>query len=255
MQRWRGRDWHRVARGPPSSRAQVRLRRHPSMMPPRSPPRSASWPASASSARRRLIPSFPEQPHDPVRNPSTLAVTSLAEMTQAINILPNPTPFAQIGLFRFEGVSQRSVIEHTKASSACCLPSRSAAQPPSEPRGPVHAALRCRGSRHDDVVLPADIRDSPRCAFDAADPLVEVMNRKPLPMRRKHAQTREYMEMNRLRGIVKRWGRDDSLQLLYTEFGPAQISVDFVWAPQAPTCRARCARCCAPSRTICWAKP
>ena len=47
-----------------------------------------------------------------VRNPFDAGGYSLAEMTQAINILPNLyTRLAQIGLFRFEGVSQRSVIQ------------------------------------------------------------------------------------------------------------------------------------------------
>ena len=76
--------------------------------------------------------------------------------------------------------------------------------------------------------MPADIQGQPALggAFDAADPLVEVMNRKLLLMRRKHAQTREYMEMNALRGIVKD-GAGTTLYNYFTEFGLAQISVDF----------------------------
>ena len=53
------------------------------------------------------------------------------------------------------------------------------------------------------------------------------MNRKLTLMRRKHAQTREYMEMNALRGIVKD-GAGTTLYNYFTEFGLAQISVDFV---------------------------
>jgi hypothetical protein len=77
--------------------------------------------------------------------------------------------------------------------------------------------------------LPADIQGQPALggAFDAADPLVEVMNRKLLLMRRKHSQTREYMEMNALRGIVKD-GAGTTLYNYFTEFGLTQISVDFV---------------------------
>lgn len=60
--------------------------------------------------------------------------------------------------------------------------------------------------------------------FDGADPLVEVMNRKLQLMRRKHAQTREYMEMNALRGVVKD-GAGTTLYNYFTEFGLAQISV------------------------------
>jgi hypothetical protein len=81
---------------------------------------------------------------------------------------------------------------------------------------------------HDDVILPGDIQGQPALGvFDGADPLVEVMNRKLQLMRRKHAQTREYMEMNALRGIVKD-GAGITLYNYFTEFGLAQISVDFV---------------------------
>ncbi|MGR3360035.1 MAG: major capsid protein, partial [Paracoccus sp. (in: a-proteobacteria)] len=46
-----------------------------------------------------------------IRNPFDADGYSLAEMTQAINILPNLyTRLGELGLFRFEGVSQRSVI-------------------------------------------------------------------------------------------------------------------------------------------------
>ena len=82
---------------------------------------------------------------------------------------------------------------------------------------------------HDDVILPADIQGMPALGLsDAADPLVEVMNRKLTLMRRKHAQTREYMEMNALRGIVKD-GAGTTLYNYFTEFGIEQISVDFVF--------------------------
>jgi hypothetical protein len=45
------------------------------------------------------------------RNPFDAGGYSLAEMTQAINILPNLyTRLGQIGLFRFEGVTQPSIV-------------------------------------------------------------------------------------------------------------------------------------------------
>jgi len=63
---------------------------------------------------------------------------------------------------------------------------------------------------------------------DAPDRLAEVMTEKLTLMRRKHAQTREYMEMNALRGIVKD-GAGTTLYNYFTEFGLEQISVDFVF--------------------------
>ncbi len=62
---------------------------------------------------------------------------------------------------------------------------------------------------------------------DAADPLATVMERKLTRMRVKHAQTREYMEVNALKGIVKD-GAGTTLYNYFTEFGLVQQSVDFV---------------------------
>ena len=58
------------------------------------------------------------------RNPFDAGVYSLAEMTQAINILPNLyTRLGQIGLFRFEGVTQRSIVIEQREGVLSLLPS------------------------------------------------------------------------------------------------------------------------------------
>ena len=166
------------------------------------------------------------------RNPFAAGGYSLAEMTQAINILPNLyTRLGQIGLFRFEGVTQRSIVIEQREGVLSLLPSVPLGAPATvgtrEQRSMRSFALPW--IPHDDVILPADIQGMPALGLsDAADPLVEVMNRKLTLMRRKHAQTREYMEMNALRGIVKD-GAGTTLYNYFTEFGLEQISVDFVF--------------------------
>ena len=166
------------------------------------------------------------------RNPFDAGGYSLAEMTQAINILPNLyTRLGQIGLFRFEGVTQRSVVIEQREGVLSLLPSVPLGAPATvdtrEQRSMRSFALPW--IPHDDVILPADIQGMPALGVsDAADPLVELMNRKLTLMRRKHAQTREYMEMNALRGIVKD-GAGTTLYNYFTEFGIEQISVDFVF--------------------------
>ena len=166
------------------------------------------------------------------RNPFDAGGYSLAEMTQAINILPNLyTRLGQIGLFRFEGVTQRSIVIEQREGVLSLLPSVPLGAPATvgsrEQRSMRSFALPW--IPHDDVILPADIQGMPALGLsDAADPLVEVMNRKLTLMRRKHAQTREYMEMNALRGIVKD-GAGTTLYNYFIEFGIEQISVDFVF--------------------------
>ena len=59
-----------------------------------------------------------------IRNPFDAGGYSLAEMTQAINILPNLyTRLGEIGLFSFEGISQRSVIIERFEGALNVLPS------------------------------------------------------------------------------------------------------------------------------------
>ncbi len=165
------------------------------------------------------------------RNPFDAGGYSLAEMTQAINLLPNLyTRLAEIGLFRFEGVTQRSVIIEQFEGVLSLLPSVPLGSPATvgSREGRSMRSFALPWIPHDDVILPADIQGIPSIgASDAADPLLTVMNRKLTLMRRKHAQTREYMEMNALRGIVKD-GAGTTLYNYFTEFGLSQISVDFV---------------------------
>ena len=66
-----------------------------------------------------------------VRNPFDAGGYSLAEMTQAINILPNLyTRLGQIGLFRFEGVSQRLIVIEQREGVLSLLPSVPLGGPP-----------------------------------------------------------------------------------------------------------------------------
>ncbi len=166
-----------------------------------------------------------------IRNPFDAGGYSLAEMTQAINILPNLyTRLAQIGLFTFEGVTQRSVIIEQMEGVLNLLPSVPLGGPATvgTREGRSMRSFALPWIPHDDVILPADIQGMPAFgSADTADPLVSVMNRKLTLMRRKHAQTREYMEMNALRGIVKD-GAGTTLYNYFTEFGLTQVSVDFV---------------------------
>ncbi|XOJ27238.1 major capsid protein [Paracoccus sp. SJTW-4] len=150
--------------------------------------------------------------------------------------VPSPVPTAaprrrnKIGLFRFEGVSQRSVIIEQYEGTLSLLPSVPLGGPATigTREGRSMRSFALPWIPHDDVILPADIQGGPALGVsDAADPLVGVMSRKLILMRRKHAQTREYMEMNALRGIVKD-GAGTTLYNYFTEFGLTQISVDFL---------------------------
>lgn len=178
-----------------------------------------------------------------IRNPFDAGGYSLAEMTQAINILPNLyTRLGDMGLFQFEGVTQRSVIIEQYEGVLSLLPSTSWGGP---------ATVGARGGRsmrsfalphipHDDVITVADVQGQPALGAEGqADPLADVMMRKLTTMRRKHAATREYMEMNALRGIVKD-GAGTTLYNYFTEFGLSQISVDFALGTATTKVQEKC---------------
>jgi hypothetical protein len=166
-----------------------------------------------------------------ILNPFDAGGYSLAEMTEALNILPNVyTRLGQMGLFRFEGVTQRSVVIEQAEGVLNLLPS----VPLGGPATVANRDVRLMRSftipwiPHDDAITPQDIQGVRGFGLsDAADPLATVMERKLTRMRVKHAQTREYMEINALKGIVKD-GAGTTLYNYFTEFGLAQQSVDFV---------------------------
>ncbi|MFD1913804.1 major capsid protein [Halodurantibacterium flavum] len=177
------------------------------------------------------------------RNPFDAGGYSLAEMTQAINILPNLyTRLGQMGLFQFEGVTQRSVIIEQYEGILSLLPTRPWGAPATVGRreGRSMRSFALPHIPHDDVITVADVQGQPALgAVAQADPLAEVMARKLALMRRKHAATREYMEMNALRGIVKD-GAGVTLYNYFTEFSLEQLSVDFLLGTAGTNVQAKC---------------
>lgn len=177
-----------------------------------------------------------------IRNPFDAGGYSLAEMTEAINILPNLyTRLGQMGLFEFEGVTQRSVIIEAYEGVLSLLPSVSW-DGPATVAGRENRVMRSFALPHiphDDVIRPGDIQGQPALGSNDADTLAAVMNRKLTLIRRKHAATREYMEINALRGIVKD-GAGTTLYNYFTEFGVAQIAVDFVLGTAGTDIQSKC---------------
>ena len=164
-------------------------------------------------------------------NPFDSGGYALAEMTQAINILPNVyTRLGQMGLFRFEGVTQRSVVIEQAEGVLNLLPTVPLGGPATVANRDTRAmrSFSVPWIPHDDAITPQDIQGVRGFGVaDAADPLATVMERKLTRMRVKHAQTREFMEVNALRGIV-RDGAGSTLYNYFTEFGLAQLATDFL---------------------------
>jgi hypothetical protein len=162
----------------------------------------------------------------------------------ALNLLPNVyTRLGQMGLFRFEGITQRVVIVEYAQGTINLLPSVPLGGPPTVAGrdGRKMTSFPVPWIPHDDSITPQDIQGVVGflAEGDAADPLATVMNRKLTRMRLKHAQTREYMEINALRGVLKD-GAGITLQDYYTAFGLTQKSVDFALGTAGTDVNAKC---------------
>ncbi len=163
-------------------------------------------------------------------NPFDAGGYSLAEMTQAINILPNIyTRLGQLGLFRFEGVTQRSVLIEQAEGVLNLLPTVPLGGPSTMANRDVRSmrSFSVPWIPHDDNITPQDIQGVRGNGMpDTSDPLAVLMERKLTRMRAKHAQTREFMEVNALRGEV-RDGAGTTLYDYFEVFGLTRLSADF----------------------------
>lgn len=171
-----------------------------------------------------------------ILNPFDAGGYGLAEMTEAINLIPNVyTLLGQMnegrGLFRLEGVSQRPVIIEQAEGVLNLLPTVPLGGPPTVANRDLRSmrSFTIPWIPHDDAITPQDIQGVRGFGRgDGADPLAAVMERRLTRMRIKHAQTREYMEVNALRGIV-RDGAGTVLYNYFTEFGLVQVAIDFTF--------------------------
>ncbi|PZU95564.1 MAG: phage capsid protein [Chelatococcus sp.] len=168
---------------------------------------------------------------------------SLAEMTEAINILPNVyTRLSEMGLFRFEGITQRVAIIEQAEGVLNLLPPVPLGGPPTVANRDTRSmrSFALPYIPHDDVITPQDIQGVRAFGSAAsADPLATVMNRKLNRTRIKHAQTREYMEINALKGIVK-GGDGVTIYNYFNEFGLTRIEVDFALGTAGTNVQGKC---------------
>jgi hypothetical protein len=166
-------------------------------------------------------------------NPFDAGGFTLAEMSAAIQLLPNPYGrIGQLGLFTPEPISQRNVAVESIEGELRLLPSVAPGAPATVG---VRDVRRMRSFAvphipHDDVVLPEEIQGKRGFGLAAGeDPLVTVMTRKLGRMRAKHAQTLEYMRAKALSGITKD-GAGNTLYDWHAEFGIDKAAVDFIFA-------------------------
>ena len=140
-------------------------------------------------------------------NPFDAGGFSLAEMSAAIQLLPNPYGrVGQLGLFVPEPISQRNVTIESIEGELRLLPAVALGAPATIGTSDKREvrSFSVPHIPHNDVVLPEEVSGIRGLGLaNAEDPLVTVMTRKLARMRAKHAQTLEYMRVNALLGVTK----------------------------------------------------
>ena len=166
-------------------------------------------------------------------NPFDAGGFGLAEMSAAIQMLPNPYGrVGQLGLFAPEPISQRNVTIESIEGELRLLPAVAVGAPATVGSTDQRSvrSFAVPHIPHNDVVLPEEIQGIRGLGLAAGeDPLVTVMTRKLARMRAKHAQTLEYMRVNALLGMT----RDGAGNVLYDwhkAFDIKKPEVDFKFA-------------------------
>ena len=160
------------------------------------------------------------------------AAFSSTSLTQAINIVPNDYGrIRELGLFDSEPLTTTTVAVQFANGTLNLLPTRERGAPPSlgmpEKRGVRQ--FRCFHIPHDDYVRADDVQNiiSRTAADTVLESVADLVNRKQVVMRRKHAITLEHMRMGALRGEILD-SDGSSLLNLFTEFSVTQKTIDFV---------------------------
>lgn len=165
-----------------------------------------------------------------VINPFDDAGFDLVSMTRGLEVIPNRYGrINELGLFRNEGVTQRSVIFDEENGVLNLLQT----QPWGAP-----GAVNQRGRKKtrsfsiphiplDDKIFPSDFQGvrafgSP----DMTETLNSVMNKVLTQMRNKHAITLEYLRMGAVKGAILD-ADASTIYNLFTEFGISQKVIDF----------------------------
>jgi len=176
-------------------------------------------------------------------NPFDDPAFNMAELTQAINILPNNYGLLeQMGLFRPQPVRTRQISLEENNGVLNLLPTKAPGSPGTVGR---HGKRKLRGFSvphipHDDVVLPEEVQGIR--AFGSNNQLQvlsDIITDHLQSMRNKHAITLEYLRMGALKGVIL--DADGSTLLdLYQEFGITAKVISFALGTATTDVKKKC---------------
>lgn len=176
-------------------------------------------------------------------NPFEADGFSMAELTDAINILPNQYGLlGSMNLFPDRGVTTRAIMIEEQNGILNLLQTQPVGSSGTQAKGPKRKlrSFTIPHIPHDDAIMPDEYQGVR--AFGSAsqaNPLVTIMNNHLAAMKNKHLITREHLRIGALKGIILD-ADGSTLYNLYTEFGIVQKSVNFVLGTATTKIRAKC---------------
>jgi hypothetical protein len=156
---------------------------------------------------------------------------SVAELTAAINILPNMYGrINEMGLFPVKGVKTRSIYVEEMSGVLTLLPTKPVGSPGTAGKKGKRKvrSFAIPHIPHDDIVHPDDVAGVR--AFGSDDelqPIIQEVNDRLQSMKNKHDITLEHLRMGALKGVILD-ADGTTLYNLFTEFDITKKTVDFL---------------------------
>ena len=178
-----------------------------------------------------------------MQNPFSNPAFSMANLTAAINLLPNRYGrLESLNLFPVKPVRFRQILIEEKNGVLNLLPTLPVGSP-----GTVGQRDKRKMRSfvvphlpHDDVVLPEEVQGLRAFGSESElETVAGVMARHLETMRNKHAITLEHLRMGALKGIILD-ADGSTLYNLYDEFGIAPKSINFALATDSTNVRQKC---------------
>ena len=178
-----------------------------------------------------------------MQNPFSNPAFSMANLTAAINLLPNRYGrLESLNLFPVKPVRFRQILIEEKNGVLNLLPTLPVGSP-----GTVGQRDKRKMRSfvvphipHDDVVLPEEVQGLRAFGSESElETVAGVMARHLETMRNKHAITLEHLRLGALKGIILD-ADGSTLYNLYDEFGIAPKSINFALATDSTNVRQKC---------------
>ena len=178
-----------------------------------------------------------------MQNPFSNPAFSMANLTAAINLLPNRYGrLESLNLFPVKPVRFRQILIEEKNGVLNLLPTLPVGSP-----GTVGQRDKRKMRSfvvphipHDDVVLPEEVQGLRAFGSETElETVAGVMARHLETMRNKHAITLEHLRMGALKGIILD-ADGSTLYNLYDEFGIAPKAINFALATDSTNVRQKC---------------